>query len=82
MGQGYTETGEKKKEKKRRERSAKQWILEGALFFHFSPSSPFLSLSLQILLSLFLPVPEDYCHLLADRPLRTCSFRFNVPVFI
>lgn len=46
MGQGYTETGEKKKEKKRRERSAKQWILEGALFFHFSPSSPFLSLSL------------------------------------
>lgn len=45
MGQGYTETGEKKKEKKRRERSAKQWILEGALFFHFSPSSPFLSLS-------------------------------------
>lgn len=52
MGQGYTETGEKKKEKKRRERSAKQWILEGALFFHFSPSSPFLSLSLSRFFSL------------------------------
>ena len=80
-GPGLYGNGRKKERKKRRERSAKQWILEGALFFHFSPSSPFLSLSLQILLSLFLPVPEDYCHLLADRPLRTCSFRFNVPVF-
>lgn len=45
MGQGYTETGEKKKEKKRRERSAKQWILEGALFFHF-PLPLLFSLSL------------------------------------
>lgn len=52
MGQGYTETGEKKErmeKKKRHERSAKHWILEGALFFHFSPPPP-LSLSLLSLL--------------------------------
>lgn len=45
-GPGLYGNGRKKERKKRRERSAKQWILEGALFFHFSPSSPFLSLSL------------------------------------
>lgn len=81
MGQGYTETGEKKE---RMEKKKKAWEvgealdIRGCFILPFFSSPPSLSLS-----SLAPPgsVP-DYRHLLADRPLRTCSFRFNVPVFI